>query len=224
MCSADYPEDGYLPLSGLQHYAFCPRQFALIHIEQQWEENILTAEGRLRHEKAHDAGTTERRGDMLITRGMPVRSARLGVSGACDVVEFRKDPGGVPLWNQEGAWLAYPVEYKRGRPREDDCDALQVCCQAMCLEEMLCCDIPEGALFYHEIRRRQAILFDAVLRSRVEEMLLEMHALYNRRHTPRVKRAGRCRSCSLRDVCLPGLPAQGSASRYMARRVKEDEA
>lgn len=224
MYFAERSEDEFLPLSALQHYAFCQRQFALIHIEQQWAENVLTAEGRIQHEKAHDADTAEKRGELMITRGMPVRSTRLCLMGVCDVVEFKRSPEGVSLLKHEGTWLPYPVEYKRGRPKNDDCDVLQLCAQAMCLEEMLCCDIPEGALFYHEIRRREAVAFDAALRERVDKMARDMHSLYDRRHTPRVKRAKRCQNCSLSDICLPGLPAYMSASAYMARCIKEDEA
>jgi len=195
MCCAERPEDEYLPLSGVQHYAFCPRQFALIHIEQQWAENYLTAEGDVQHERAHDAEATETRGDLIVARGMPVRSRRLSVSGACDVVEFQRSPGGVRLYGREGTWAPYPVEYKRGSPKEDDCDHLQLCTQALCLEEMLCCDIPKGAMFYHEIRRREEVEFTAELRDRVREMIKRMCELYDRRHTPRVRKSARCRSC-----------------------------
>ena len=143
----EYPEEQWLMLSGLQHFAFCRRQWALIHLEQAWQENLQTAEGMLMHRRAHDTGQAEMRGGRLTLRGLSVHSARLGVSGACDVVEFTSSPAGVPLAGRPGLWQAYPVEYKRGSAKLTDADRLQLCCQAMCLEEMLCCQVPAGALF-----------------------------------------------------------------------------
>ena len=134
-----YSPDDCLMISGLQHFRFCRRQWALIYIEQQWAENLRTTEGALLHERAHDEQFRESRGDTIIT---------------CDVVEFHRDERGVPLHGYEGTWLPYPVEYKRGHAKQDGCDELQLCAQAMCLEEMLCCEIPDGALFYGEARRR----------------------------------------------------------------------
>lgn len=159
-----YQEEDYLPLSGLQHFVFCRRQWALIHIEQQWSENLLTVDGTLMHKNAHDQERREKRGDLLVVRGMPAFSAGLGISGQCDVVEFRKSPEGVSLRGQEGLWQPFPVEYKRGRPKEHQADELQLCAQAMCLEEMLCCAIPAGALYYGEPRRRTEVTFTEELR------------------------------------------------------------
>ena len=141
-----YNEEDFLQLSGLQHFRFCRRQWALIHIEHQWAENYRTIDGAILHENAHDTDLQERRGDRFITRGVSVYSAELGVSGQCDVLEYHRGSIGIPLSGKEGLWQPYPVEYKRGRPREDTGDTLQLCAQAMCLESMLCCDIPEGAL------------------------------------------------------------------------------
>ena len=141
----EYNEDEYLLLSGLQHFRFCRRQWTLIHVENQWAENGRTADGAIMHQKAHDAGSKERRGDLLITRDMHVFSPMLSISGACDVVEFRRSDAGVPLHGQEGLYQPFPVEYKSGSPRGDTVNALQLCAQAMCMEEMLRCDIPEGA-------------------------------------------------------------------------------
>lgn len=153
----NYQEEDYLQLSGLQHFRFCRRQWALIHIENQWAENFRTVDGSLMHEKAHENGSSESRGDLLIVRGLAVHSSSLGVSGQCDVVEFRRNPDGILLQNREGLWQPFPVEYKRGKPKENNADSLQLCGQAMCLEEMLCCAIPEGALFYGETRRRLSV-------------------------------------------------------------------
>ncbi len=141
-----YNEEDFLQLSGLQHFRFCRRQWALIHIEHQWAENGRTIDGAILHENAHNADFQELRGDRFITRGVSVYSAELGVSGQCDVLEYRRGAAGIPLAGKAGLWQPYPVEYKRGRPREDTGDALQLCAQAMCLESMLCCGIPEGAL------------------------------------------------------------------------------
>lgn len=164
-----------LQLSGLQHFAFCRRQWGLIHIEQQWAENFRTTDGELMHKNAHNVGSAELRGDVLTVRGIYLRSRKLGVSGQCDVVEFHRSPDGVPLVGREGKWLPYPVEYKRGSPKAGNADALQLCAQAMCLEEMLCCDIPEGALFYGETRRRQLVAFSSELRDEVVSLLSQMH-------------------------------------------------
>lgn len=217
-----YHEDDYLQLAGLQHFSFCRRQWALIHLEQQWAENLLTVQGQLLHEKAHDAGSRELRGDVLTVRGMRIHSPTLGVSGACDVVEFRRAADGVPLAGREGLWRPYPVEYKRGAPKAIDADRLQLCAQAMCLEEMLCCDIPEGALFYGETRRREIVPFSDALREQVRACLEEMHELFRRKHTPRVRPGKSCNACSLRDSCLPRLGRSRSVRAYLRGRLEDD--
>ena len=220
----DYKEEELLPLSGLQHFAFCPRQFALIHIEQQWQENLRTMDGRIMHERAHDTALTEKRGDLLISRGMSILSRALGVTGACDVVEFRASPHGVPLHGRDGLWQPIPVEYKRGRPREgDDADAIQLCAQALCLEEMLGCAIPQAYLYYGEPARRTAVAIDGALRERVCTLAQDMHACYDRGYTPRPKPAARCRACSLADLCLPKLARTPSAQDYLSARLAEEE-
>ena len=170
-----YPEEEFLRLSGLQHFAFCRRQWALIHIENQWAENFRTIDGAILHENAHDTQFQESRGDRFITRGVSVFSGELGISGQCDVLEYHRGTVGIPLAGKTGLWQPYPVEYKRGSPREDAGDSLQMCAQAMCLESMLCCDIPEGALYYGEIRRRVKVAFTPELRDQVRSILAEMH-------------------------------------------------
>ncbi|MCH5206559.1 MAG: CRISPR-associated protein Cas4 [Oscillospiraceae bacterium] len=217
-----YNEENYLQLSGIQHFAFCRRQWALIHIEQQWEENFRTADGRIMHEKAHDSGFHEKRGDVVISRAMQISSAELGVSGECDVVEFHRSKDGVSLFGLEGTYNVVPVEYKRGQPKVDDCDRLQLCVQALCLEEMLCCDIPQAFLYYGETHRRIAVELDAELRTRAVEMLKEMHKLYERQHTPKVKRTKSCNACSLKDICLPVLNKERSAAAYISETLNED--
>lgn len=216
-----YNEDDFLQLSGLQHFKFCHRQWALIHIEDQWAENYRTVDGAILHENAHDGIRTESRGDLLITRDMRVFSRTLGVSGACDVLEFRRGGTGVPLTGREGLWQPFPVEYKRGRPKEHDADALQLCGQAMCLEEMLCCSIPEGALFYGEPRRRTVVLFTPELRETVRRDSDEMHQLYHRGHTPKAKPSKSCNACSLKELCLPQLVRRESVQTYLRRAMEE---
>lgn len=210
-----YEESEYLQLSGLQHFRFCRRQWALIHIEQQWAENLRTVEGEILHERAHDAGLREKRGEHLITRDMRVASGTLGISGACDVLEFHRSESGIPLPGQEGLWQPFPVEYKRGSPKEHTADALQLCAQAMCLEEMLCCDIPQGALYYGEIRRRETVDLSAELRREVTDCLREMHGYYRRGYTPKVKPQKACNACSLKELCLPKLMRAKSVKAYI---------
>lgn len=217
----DYNEESYLQLAGLQHFVFCRRQWALIHLEQQWQENLRTIEGNILHEKAHDRDSEELRGDRLIVRGMAIHSRTLGISGACDVVEFQQTPTGVPLHGREGIWKPYPVEYKRGTSKIHDADRLQLCAQAMCLEEMLCCTVESGALFYGETRRREQVIFAEELREQVRTYLTEMHALYQRGYTPKVKPSKSCNACSLRELCLPKLCRRKSAKEYLRARVEE---
>lgn len=211
-----------LALSGIQHFAFCRRQWALIHIENLWAENVRTVEGSILHERAHDDQFTESRGDMLILRGLRVASEKLGLSGICDVVEFHRNADGVTLHGREGRWLPYPVEYKRGKPKEDDCDHLQLCAQALCLEEQFFCEIPEGSLYYGETRCRQRVSFTPELRERVASMAAEMHAYDNHRHTPSAKPSKACNACSLKDLCLPKLTKQECVSAYIHAHTGDD--
>ena len=217
----NYNEDDFLQLSGLQHFVFCPRQWALIHIENQWAENYRTVDGALMHERAHDPEKDESRGKLRIKHAVSIYSAELGVSGQCDVLEFHRGSEGIPLPDREGLWQPYPVEYKRGKPKEDNCDVLQLCAQAMCLESMLCCDVPEGALYYGEIRRRQCVQFTDDLRTQVKELLCRMHELYKRGHTPNVKPTKACNACSLKELCLPKLMKARSVSVYLKAAMEE---
>lgn len=216
-----FQEADYLQLSGLQHFCFCRRQWALIHIENQWAENYRTTDGALMHENAHNQAFAESRGDLLVIRGLPVHSARLGISGQCDVVEFHRDPDGVSLQGRTGLWRPYPVEYKRGKAKDGPADELQLCAQAMCLEEMLCCAVPRGALYYGEPHRRVEVEFTQGLRCQVQDALVEMHELYRRRYTPKVKPTKSCNACSLKDLCLPKLMRLKRVSDYLADAVEE---
>lgn len=216
-----YKEEDYLQLSGLQHFAFCRRQWALIHVEQQWAENVRTVDGQIVHSKAHDGSLREKRGDLVITRDMHIHSPALGISGNCDVVEFHRSSIGVPLNGQDGLWQPYPVEYKRGAPKISDADRLQLCAQAMCLEDMLCCDISEGALFYAQVRRREVVKLDEQLRNSVRQMVTQMHDLFRRGHTPKVKPTKSCNACSLRELCLPKLSKRKNVMDYLRNSLED---
>lgn len=218
----DYKEEEYLMLSGIQHFAFCRRQWALIHIEKQWEENVRTVEGHLVHDRAHDQMLTETRGNIIISRGMPIYSASLGTSGECDVVEFHRSNSGITLIGREGCFEVVPIEYKRGKEKEDMADELQLAAQAICLEEMLCCSIPRGYLYYNETRRRTEVIISEELRNKVKEMFMEMHEMLSRRHTPKVKRSKRCNACSLKNVCLPELSSIRLVHSYIEQAISED--
>ncbi|MCF8020285.1 MAG: CRISPR-associated protein Cas4 [Vallitaleaceae bacterium] len=218
-----YKEDDYLSLSGIQHFEFCKRQWALIHIEQQWFENVRTLEGQYMHNKAHESTKSEKRGDLIITRGMAINSNKLGVTGICDVVEFHRLEEGIPIYGWEGLYSPLPVEYKRGEPKANDCDRLQLCAQAMCLEDMLLCHIEKGYLYYGETKRRTEVVFNDDLRQKVMVMFEEMHMMYKRRFTPKVKMTKSCNACSLKDVCLPKLNKSKSANTYIKMHIEGDE-
>lgn len=189
--SSAFPEDQLLPLSALQHWLFCPRQCGLIHLEQVWAENKFTAEGQVLHHKAHE-GPDESKAGVRITRTLPVRSFRLGISGQCDIVEFHK------------SGQVVPVEYKRGKPKSHRADEVQLCAQALCLEEMLGVEIANGSLFYGETRRRSAVEFDAALRQLVTETAAALHAMIASRQTPGAEyESRRCDACSLIELCQP---------------------
>ena len=215
----EYKEDEYLMISGIQHFSFCRRQWALIHIEQQWAENEHTVIGELMHKKAHDPYLTEKRKDVLITRALPVSSRLLGISGECDVVEFHKKEQGVKLYGHRGFFEIYPIEYKKGKPKESEEDILQLTAQALCLEEMFSTDISEGALFYGETRRREIIQFTNELREHVKDMVKEMHQYYADQYTPKVKYSKRCHSCSLKDICMPKMGKATSVNEYIEQTL-----
>ncbi len=234
----EYSEEDFLQLSGIQHYIFCRRQWALIHLEQQWAENERTVDGKFMHEHAHDAASHEKRGSILIARGMYIHSRQLGLSGQCDIVEFHRtdltvpdedgssethSPEGIPLHGYSGLWLPYPVEYKRGHAKPDRCDEAQVCAQAVCLEEMYCCHVHYGAIYYGQNRRRIEVEFTEELRETVRKSSIEMHDLYYKGYTPKAHRRKCCESCSLMEQCMPELPEEGSVALYL-QRMKEMDA
>ena len=209
-------------LSALQHFAYCRRQWGLIFVERQWAENARTAEGQVFHQTAHHGPESEARGDLLILRGLRVASPALRLGGICDVVEFHRSPSGVPLMGRDGLWLPYPVEYKKGSDQTRESDEVQLCGQALCLEDMLCCQIPEGSLFYGETRRRTRGAFDEPLRQRTFSLLQEMLGHMARGHTPAAKPHKGCNACSLRDICLPKLSRTPSVADYVHARAAEE--
>lgn len=207
----------------MQHFAFCRRQWGLIFLERQWAENARTAEGHVFHETAHHGPESEARGDLLILRGLRVASPTLRLGGVCDVVELHRSPSGVSLAGREGLWLPYPVEYKKGSDQTKESDEVQLCGQALCLEEMLCCQIPEGSLFYGETRRRTRVAFDGTLRQRTLDLLHELLGYMDRGYTPGAKLHKGCNACSLRDICLLKLSRAPSVADYIHDRAGEDE-
>lgn len=210
-----FSESDLLMLSALQHLAFCERQCCLIHIEQAWAENRLTAEGRILHERVHEQ-ESESRGNVYIVRGLKLRSLVLGLSGIADVVEFhRTDAGGVELAGKKGRWIPFPVEYKRGKPKSDRCDEVQLCGQAICLEEMLNTKIENGALFYGAMHKRHEVTFDETLRSETMAMSRRLHELISKGITPAAVYEKKCDRCSLIDICVPKAGKGKSVEEYM---------
>lgn len=217
-----YADEELLPISGLQHMAFCTRQCALIHLEREWTENRLTAEGRLMHDRVHDAGS-EMRCDNRIVRGLRLVSRKLGLSGIADVVEFVRvedAENSIPLQGVHGWWQPFPVEYKRGRPKKHNADTVQLCAQAMCLEEMLGGEISDGALFYGQSRKRKSVPFTAELRDQTITLAHEFHQMMNTGITPPPVIGPHCEQCSLREACIPGKKKLPSASRYIEKMRK----
>ncbi|MFA7382273.1 MAG: CRISPR-associated protein Cas4 [Desulfurivibrionaceae bacterium] len=208
-----FSEDDLLPLSALQHLLFCARQCALIHIEQVWSENLFTAQGRIMHERV-DSGVAQSRNDVRSESAVPLRSLRLGLSGKADVVEYHR--------GDAGSWRPYPVEYKRGRAKAANWDRVQLCAQAVCLEEMLHCSVPEGALFYGKNRRRQVVHFDDGLRRETKEAAEQLHALIRSGITPPARYEKKCESCSLINLCMPKVAGAGkNVGRYLSRMLAE---
>ena len=209
LSNKNYEIDDLLFLSALNHYLYCPRRCALIHIEQIWEENVFTAEGRIMHEKV-DTANRESRGNIRIEYGVPMRSLRLGLIGKADAVEFHK---------HGEKWIPFPVEYKRGKSKLDNCDRVQLCAQAICLEEMMNIEIQDGALFYGQTRRREDVVFDEKLRRETEEAAKKVHELIESGITPKAEYSAKCKKCSLVEICLP--KASKKASNYLLK-VREE--
>ncbi len=229
-----YPEEELLPISALQHLIFCERQWALIHLENQWEENSLTLEGRFLHDRVDKTGT-EVRGSIRITRGLSIRSLEWGLVGRADVVEFHRVSSmvshqgdetsishAVALDGASGLWAPVPVEYKRGRQKSIDCDKVQLCAQALCLEEMLEVHIPSGQIFYGKTRKRLEVAFDSSMRKETLHWIARLHKLSEKEITPKARYEKKCDQCSLIDRCLPKTFAQfDKVHDYFQKNLKE---
>ena len=209
-------EDEFLPISALQHMSYCPRQFALIHIERIWRENYTTAQGRVLHDNAHNPFLVEKRGNIITSRAVPLISYTLGVIGEADVVEFHADPNGVEIATRSGKWSPVPVEYKKGKPKVEPHDRIQLCAQAICLEEMLNVNISLGYLFYWEVRSREKIELDSALREKTHSAATEMYRIYAGKILPEAKKTKKqCKNCSLYDDCLPSLGNAKKIDQYI---------
>lgn len=219
-----YSEDEYLMLSGIQHFQFCKRQWSLIHIEQQWAENEATAHGQILHQKADNPYIKEKRKDFLISRAMQVSSKELGLYGVLDVVEFHKDEAGMSLSGKRGKWIPTIVEYKRGKPKKDERDIVQLVAQTMCLEETLGCRIDKGYLYYHSVNKKVEIIMSTELRQLVVELARQMHELYQKQALPKAEYFKNCQLCSLVDICMPRLSKKSrNVDNYIKNHVMSEE-
>ena len=204
-----YSEDDLVMISALQHLLFCPRQCALIHIEQQWTENLFTAEGRILHERVHTAAKESRR-TIKVEFDVPLRSLQLGIIGRADIVEFHLQ--------DDKQWLPFPVEYKRGKAKKNSSDKVQLCAQAICLEEMLNTKVPAGALYYGKKKRRMEIVFDQALRQETITTSDRLRSLIESGVTPEPQHSPDCKSCSFVDTCLPQtMGKKNNVEKYMEK-------
>ena len=214
--------DDYLMLSGIQHFAFCKRQWALIHIEQVWADNTLTFQGHLFHERADDPNFIESRGNIIVSRAIPIISHKLLVYGVADVVEFHRSEVGVQITGSEKRYQIVPVEYKSGIKGYNDSNELQLCAQALCLEEMFSATIEFGYLFYGKSKRRQKILFEMQMREKVHDLITEMYKCLEAGITPKPQAKGWCNNCSINKICMPTIPNKGSTRAYMKSFLNEE--
>lgn len=216
-----YHEDDLLMLSGIQHIAFCKRQWALIHVEKQWQENVLTIEGQILHKKVDNPLLKEKRKGLIIARAVPIVSYKLGLNGIADVIEFITTDeldNSVKLPRKKGLWCPKVVEYKKGKPKKNNCDAVQLCAQNICIEEMYGIEINSSEIFYAKTKHRLEVLFDKKLRKQVEELAKEMHRLLKLGKTPKAEKKPHCNNCSLKEICMPTL-SQLNASKYLKENL-----
>ncbi|HUP58784.1 MAG TPA: CRISPR-associated protein Cas4 [Thermoanaerobaculia bacterium] len=213
-----FSEDDLLPISALQHVVYCDRQAALIHVERLWSENVHTVEGHHAHEQAHESGG-ESRGNVRIVRALALRSLEAGLGGVADVVEFHRASSGIVLPGRPGRWSLFPIEYKKGKPKRHRADEVQLCAQAICLEEMFGTTVADGALFYGTTRRRKEVVFDDALRATTLTAAARFREIVEERITPAARWGAKCRQCSLIDDCRPRA-AEKSARRYLASMIR----
>ncbi len=220
-----YSDDDMLMLSGIQHYRFCPRQWALIHIEQQWEDNRLTIEGQFQHRRVDDPFYRQKCGNYISLRSVNIASHYLGLYGVTDVVELHPTDdttNSIRHPKYAGLWLPYPIEYKHGRPKRDEVDEVQLTAQAMCLEEQYGITILKGAFFYAEIRQRVEVTFDDRLRTIVRYCAEKMHELFASRQLPPITSGKYCEKCSLKDICMPQTAMCSNVSHYLKKHLYEE--
>jgi CRISPR-associated exonuclease Cas4 len=212
-----YTEEDYIQLSALQHYVFCPRQCGLIHVEDVWADNVFTVRGEILHEKV-DTDTYETRGTLKTVRGLRIHSTRLGIVGRCDVVEFhgrRLPSAGVESQSMVTFGSVMPVEFKSGEPKEDVSDKVQLCAQALCLEEMMNTQVKRGAFFYGKIRRRVQVELDDELRKQTEEIITAVHEIVSQKKVPAARYNEKCRNCSLEETCMPKAMNERKLHKYI---------
>lgn len=220
-----YTEDDMLMLSGIQHYVFCPRQWALIHIEQQWEENRLTTEGQLLHQNVDNPAYRQKNGNVVTLRRVAIASKELGLTGFSDAIELlpsEETADTITHSKYPGRWIPIPVEYKRGHEKPDRRDDVQVAAQVLCLEEMYGINIPYGALYYGEEHSRSIVLVDEELRTFTKECAKAMHRIYDTGITPPAERKSHCKSCSLQNLCMPKLSEHQSVRNYLKKELYEE--
>jgi CRISPR-associated exonuclease Cas4 len=221
----EYEEDDMLMLSGIQHFAFCPRQWALIHIDQQWEENRLTIEGQIIHNKVNDPFYRQKMGNVICLRSVHIASKELGLYGISDIVELHKSEekaNSITHPKYEGFWKPYPIEYKHGKPKGNNIDAVQLAAQAMCLEEQYNLSIPEGAIYYAQNRHRETITIDDNLRNEAKMLAASMHEVYLMQKIPSAEFRACCRSCSLNEKCMPKTANKQNAINYLKANLYEE--
>ncbi len=216
-----YTEDDYLMLSGIQHFYFCKRQWALIHIEQSWLENSHTVEGQILHEKTDNPFIKESRKEIFLSRSVPVSSAILGLSGIIDTIEFRKDEEGIRIPGKTGIWKPTIVEYKKGKQKKDDRDIIQLAAQTMCLEEKLNIKIETSDMFYFKTRQRKTVSIDESIRKEVLEMSQKMHEMYNQQYTPKAEFFKNCKECSLYELCMPRITKKRKSVENYLYNIEE---
>ncbi len=214
-----------LMLSGIQHFMFCPRQWALIHIEQQWADNRLTTEGNILHQNVDNPFFRQKNGDTITLRSLHVASKELGIYGITDAVELLPSDSpedSITHPRYKGYWKPYPVEYKRGRSKPDARDEVQLAAQAMCLEEMYGIQIPFGALYYDEVKHRETIAISESLREMTKLCAVQMHKIFKSGNLPPAIKAHHCKNCSLKDICMPETSSCSQVSTYINRNLYED--
>lgn len=220
-----YKEEDMLMLSGIQHFMFCPRQWALIHIEQQWAENRLTTEGSIIHQNVDNPEYRQKNGDVITLRSLHISSSSLGLYGITDAVELRpSETGSNAILHPKypGYWSLFPVEYKRGRSKSDERDKVQLAAQVLCLEEMYKIEITEAALFYYETRHRDIVIIDDYLRNLTKDCAEEMHNVFETGITPKAIKIKGCKNCSLKDLCYPELNYCQDVTQYLKRNLYEE--